>query len=79
MKADYPYATKNQREARKKPIVPKPPLGFWMSELVLYGIRLLAKQLLGTVLDMEVDQSGSIITEWHVGDTHELREDTHSI
>ena len=29
-----------------------------MSELVLYGIRLLAKQFLGTVLDIEVDQSG---------------------
>ena len=29
-----------------------------MPELVLYGIRLLAKQLLGTFLDMEVDQSG---------------------
>ena len=28
-----------------------------MPELVLYGIRLLAKQFLGTVLDMEVDQS----------------------
>ena len=27
-----------------------------MSELVLYDIRLLAKQFLGTVLDMEVDQ-----------------------
>ena len=30
-----------------------------MSELVLYGIRLLAKQFLGTVLDIEVDQSDS--------------------
>ena len=29
-----------------------------MPELVLYGIRLLGKQLLGTFLDMEVDQSG---------------------
>ena len=29
-----------------------------MPELVLYGIRLLAKQLLGTILDMEVDH-------WH--------------
>ena len=28
-----------------------------MPELVLYGIRSLAKQLLGTVLDIEVDQS----------------------
>ena len=30
-----------------------------MPELVLYGIRLLAKQILGTVLDVEMDQSGS--------------------
>ena len=30
-----------------------------MPELVLYGIRLLAKQLLGTVLDIEVDHSVS--------------------
>ena len=29
-----------------------------MPELVLYGIRLLAKQFLGTVLDIDVDQSG---------------------
>ena len=29
-----------------------------MPELVLYGIRLLAKQFLGAVLDIEVDQSG---------------------
>ena len=28
-----------------------------MHELVLDGIRLLAKQFLGTVLDIEVDQS----------------------
>ena len=28
-----------------------------MPELVLYDIRLLAKQFLGTVLDIEVDQS----------------------
>ena len=28
-----------------------------MHELILYGIRLLAEQLLGKVLDMEVDQS----------------------
>ena len=36
-----------------------------MAELVLYGIRLLAKQFLGTFLDIEVDQSAvnvSIIT-----------------
>ena len=30
-----------------------------MPELVLYDIRLLAKQFLGTVLDIEVDQSGT--------------------
>ena len=29
-----------------------------MPELVLYGIRLLAKQFLGTILDIEVDQFG---------------------
>ena len=28
-----------------------------MPELVLYGIRELAKQLLGTILDIEVDHS----------------------
>ena len=28
-----------------------------MAELVLHGIRLLAKQFLGTILDIEVDQS----------------------
>ena len=27
-----------------------------MSELVLYGMRVLAEQLLGTVLDIEVEQ-----------------------
>ena len=30
-----------------------------MPELVLYGIRLLAKQFLGTVLEIEVDHSGA--------------------
>ena len=50
------YAIKNQLGH------PKPPLGalaleLWMPELVLYGIRLLAKQFLGTFLDIEVDQS----------------------
>ena len=30
-----------------------------MPELVLYGIRLLAKQFLGTVLHIEVDQSAT--------------------
>ena len=29
-----------------------------MHELVLYGIRLLEKQILGTIFDFEVDQSG---------------------
>ena len=29
-----------------------------MPDLVLYGIRLLAKQFLGTILDIEVDQFG---------------------
>ena len=32
-----------------------------MPELVLYGIRLLAKQFLGTVLDIEVDQSAILM------------------
>ena len=32
-----------------------------MSELVLYGLILLAKQLLGTVLVHEVDQSETIL------------------
>ena len=38
---------------------PLPNRGLWMPKLVLYGIRLLAKQFIGTVLDIEVDQSGS--------------------
>ena len=33
-------------------------MDLWMPELVLYDIRLLEKQFLGTVLDIEVDQSG---------------------
>ena len=33
--------------------------GFGCDELVLYCIRVLAEQLLGTVLDIEVDQSVS--------------------
>ena len=41
-----PFAVKNQREG-----------GFGCDELVLYGIRLLAKQILGSILDLEVDQS----------------------
>ena len=52
MEANYPYAIKNQRGASKAP-----SSGLWMPELVLYCIRLLAKQYLGTVLDIEVDQS----------------------
>ena len=52
MEANFTYAIKNQRGASKIPLVG----GFGCDELVLYGIRLLAKQLLGTVLDIEVDQ-----------------------
>ena len=37
-----------------------PSRGLWMPELVLYGMRLLAKQFLGTILDIEVDHSGPI-------------------
>ena len=63
MEANYPYAIKNQRGASK--ISPNggilrskaPSRGLWMPELVLYGIRLLAKQLLRTILDIEMDQS----------------------
>ena len=35
-----------------------PSRGLWMHELVLYGIRLLTKQIFGSILDIEVDQSG---------------------
>ena len=56
MEANYPYAIKNQRGASKKPLVG----GFRCEELVLYGIRVLAEQLLGTVLDIEVDHTGQI-------------------
>ena len=35
-----------------------PSRGLWMPELVLYGIRLLAKEFLWAVFDIEVDQSG---------------------
>ena len=34
-----------------------PSRGLWIPELVLYGMRLMAFQLLGTVLDIEVDNS----------------------
>ena len=63
MEANYPYDIKNQRGASKIPsnggILPSkaPSRGLWMPELVLYGIRLLAKQFLGAILDIEVDQS----------------------
>ena len=54
------YAIKNQRGASKilleGVILRSKAFGF--DELVLYGIRLLAKQILGAVLDIEVDQSG---------------------
>ena len=53
MEANYPYAIKNQREASKKPLVG----GFGCDELVLYGIRVLAEQLLGKVLDIEMDHT----------------------
>ena len=33
--------------------------GFGYNKLVLYGIRLLAKQFLGTILIIEVDQSAT--------------------
>ena len=50
MEANYPYAIKNQRGASKKPLVG----GFGCDELVLYGIRVLVEQILGTILDIEV-------------------------
>ena len=62
-KPPIPYAIKNQRGASKIPLVggifrsKAPSRGLWMPELVLYGIRLLAKQFHGTFLDIEVDQS----------------------
>ena len=63
MEANYPYDMKNQRWASKIPpnggiLRSKAPgRGLWMPELVPYGIRLLAKQFLGAILDIEVDQS----------------------
>ena len=33
--------------------------------LVLYGIKLLAKQILGSILEIEVDQSGPQLTTAH--------------
>ena len=61
MEAIYPYAIKNQRGASKKPLVG----GFGCEELVLYGIRVVVKQLLGKVLDMEMDQTVSDCDEQH--------------
>ena len=37
-----------------------PSRGLWMAELVLYGIRELAEQFLGLLLDIEVDHSGRL-------------------
>ena len=34
--------------------------GFGCDELVLYGIRVLAEQLLATFLDIEVDHTGEV-------------------
>ena len=48
----------HKEPARSKQNISKVPSRLWMPELVLYGIRLLAKQFLGTVLEIEVDQSG---------------------
>ena len=58
----YPHAIKNQRGASKMGgILPSkaPSRWLWMPELVLYGISLLAKQFLETVLDIEVDNPAS--------------------
>ena len=44
-----------------------PSRGRWMPDLVLYGIRLPAKQFLGTVLDIEVDQSDIFIVTVNSG------------
>ena len=46
------YVIKNQRGA-------SPSRGLWMPELVLYGIRRLAKEIIGSILNMEVDHSAS--------------------
>ena len=54
-KPPFPYAIKNQRRASKDPI-----RGLWMPEQVLYGIRELAEQFLGPLLDIEVDHSAVI-------------------
>ena len=56
MEANYPYAIKNQRGASKYVGILRskaPSMGLWMPKLVLYDIRLLAKQILGIVLDIE--------------------------
>ena len=51
MEANYPYAIKNQRGASIKHQVG----GFVCDELVLYGIRLLARPILESILDVEVE------------------------
>ena len=49
----HPFAIKKQRGTSKKPLVG----GFVGDELFLYGIRLLAEQLPGIVLKMEMDHT----------------------
>ena len=44
-----------------------------MPELVLYGIRLLAKQFLGTILDMEVDHYSAWQLWRHPGSAVQLQ------
>ena len=57
----------NQRGASKMHLLggilrsKAPSRGLWMPELVLYGIRLLAKQLPESILDMEVDHWTSLV------------------
>ena len=51
--ANYPLCHKEPARIKQN----NPQWRLLMPELVLYGKRLLAKQFLGTVLDIEVDQS----------------------
>ena len=63
MEATYPLCHKEPaRSKQNTPLgvfcVPKPQVGgFGCDELVLYGIRELAEQFLGPLLDIEVDHS----------------------
>ena len=63
MEATYPLCHKEPaRSKQNTPLgvfcVPKPLVGgFGCDELVLYGIRELAQQFLGSNLDIEVDHS----------------------